>query len=93
MNEKDIEKRLIRETKSMGGLCMKFISPGLNGVPDRLVLLPGGYMGFVEVKAPGGKLRPLQVRRMNQIVKLGFKTFCVSTPEMIGAALYEIRKA
>jgi hypothetical protein len=44
------------------GEHISFISPGINGMPDRLVLLPKGYIGFVEVKAPGKKMRPNQIR-------------------------------
>ena len=64
MNEKFIEKKLVKTAKSMGGMALKFVSPGMDGVPDRIVLFPRGHMGFVELKAPGKKLRPLQMRRM-----------------------------
>ena len=67
MRERTIEQRLITETRKLDGLAMKFVSPGFDGVPDRIVLLPGGRMGFVELKAPGQKLRPLQVV-MEQII-------------------------
>ena len=53
MREKDIEKELAARTKTMGGVAPKFISLGFDGMPDRLVLLPSGRMGFVELKAPG----------------------------------------
>lgn len=48
-----IEKALVKEAKSRGGMAVKFVSPGFDGVPDRLVLLPGGKCAFVELKAPG----------------------------------------
>lgn len=48
MREKQIEQVLVKQTKSMGGLALKFISPGYDGVPDRLVLLPGGKIAFAE---------------------------------------------
>ena len=72
MREKQVETKLVTETKSMGGLALKFTSPGLDGVPDRLVLLPGGKMAFIEVKAPGKTMRPLQKRRKRQLEGLGF---------------------
>ena len=53
MLEKQIETAFVKATHQRGGLCLKFISPSTAGVPDRLVLLPDGHMGFVEMKAPG----------------------------------------
>lgn len=63
MSEKDIEQRLVAAVKAAGGWCPKFISPGTAGMPDRIVLMPGGHLGFVEVKAPGQKPRKLQIRK------------------------------
>ena len=62
-SEKYVEQKLVTEAKKMGGLAVKFVSPGLDGVPDRLVLFPGGKVAFAELKAPGKKLRPLQEKR------------------------------
>lgn len=64
INEKQIEQKLVRAVMAMGGLCPKLVSPGMDGMPDRMVLLPGGRMAFAELKAPGRKPRPLQLRRM-----------------------------
>ncbi|MBQ8195427.1 MAG: VRR-NUC domain-containing protein, partial [Oscillospiraceae bacterium] len=55
--------KLTKAVKDMGGLAPKFVSPGFDGVPDRLVLLPEGRLAFVELKAEGKKLRPLQEKR------------------------------
>ena len=63
MREKDIERKLIKEVKKAGGICPKWVSPGFDGIPDRIVLFPGGKVGFVEVKALGKKPRPLQQSR------------------------------
>jgi hypothetical protein len=63
MGEKHIEQKLVKAVKAAGGMAPKFISPGLAGMPDRLVLLPKGKMAFVEVKSPGMKPRPLQIKR------------------------------
>ena len=60
MREKIIEKHLADAVRQSGGLAPKFTSPGFDGMPDRIVLLPGGHIGFVEVKAPGKGPRPLQ---------------------------------
>ena len=51
--EKDIERHLREGIKSLGGWCLKFVSPGFTGVPDRIVLMPGGKLCFVELKRPG----------------------------------------
>jgi hypothetical protein len=91
MREKTVEQKLVAAVKSMGGLAPKFTSPGLDGMPDRLVLLPDGKMAFVELKAPGKTLRPLQVRRKRQLEALGFQVYCVDRPEQIGGILDEIR--
>lgn len=90
MREKTIEAKLTAATKSMGGLALKFTSPGFDGVPDRLVLLPNGMMAFIELKAPGKQLRPLQVRRKRQLEGLGFSVYCLDRPEQILQVLKEI---
>ena len=61
MREKTIEQHLVKAVKNSGGIAPKLVSPGFDGMPDRLVLLPGGKIGFVEVKVPGKEPRPLQV--------------------------------
>ena len=91
MREKTVEAKLVKAIKSMGGLAPKFVSPGLDGVPDRLVLLPGGKIAFIELKAPGETLRPLQVRRKRQLEGLGFLVYCIDGPEQIGGILDEIQ--
>ena len=93
MREKTIEEKLVKITRSMGGLALKFSSPGFDGVPDRLVLLPGGKIAFIELKAPGKTLRPLQVRRKRQLETLGFSVYCIDSPEQIGGILSEIQGA
>ena len=75
MREQEIEMQLVRAVKNMGGRAVKFMSPGFDGMPDRLVLLPGGKCGFVEVKAPGKKPRALQVVRHEMLKELGFKVY------------------
>lgn len=91
MKEKYIEQKLVKAVKNMGGLCLKFTSPGFDGVPDRLVLLPGKKIAFIELKAPGKKLRPLQVRRKTQLENLGFSVYCIDNLEQIGGILDEIQ--
>ena len=93
MLERAIEQRLVEAVRKAGGLCPKFVSPGWDGVPDRIVLLPCGKLGFVELKAPGQKLRPLQRRRREQLERLGFRVFVVDGVEQIGGVLHEILSA
>lgn len=90
MMEKNIEQKLVAQVKKRGGLCPKFISPGFDGVPDRLVLLSQGRIAFVELKAPGKKLRPLQVRRKRQLEQLGFLVYTVDNVDQIKEVLDEI---
>ena len=92
MREKQIEQRLVKAVKARGGLCPKLVSPGTDGMPDRMVLLPDSHMGFVEVKAPGEKPRPLQQRRHKQLRELGYKVSVLDDPEQIPPILDEIRR-
>ena len=90
MREKDIEKELAARTRAMGGIAPKFTSPGFDGMPDRLVLLPGGRMGFVELKAPGKKPRALQMARHRLLRRLGFKVYVIDEINQIDSVLEEI---
>lgn len=91
MREKQVEQKLVRAVKARGGICPKFVSPGFDGMPDRIVLLPGRHFGFVEVKAPGEAPRPLQVSRHRLMNKLGFQVYVLDDPEKIGGILDEIQ--
>lgn len=91
MREKGIEQKLVAGAKTAGGIAAKFVSPGLDGMPDRLVLLPGGKIGFVEVKAPGKAPRPLQAARHRLLKRLGFQVFVLDNPAQIGGILDAIR--
>ena len=93
MQEKNVEQQLVRAVKAMGGFSPKLVSPGTDGMPDRLVLFPSGKLAFVEMKAPGMQMRPLQVRRKGQLEALGFRVYCVDKPEQIGGVLDEIRSS
>ncbi len=91
MREKTIEAKLVMAVRAAGGIAPKLVSPGFDGMPDRMVLLPGGRIGFVEVKAPGEVPRPLQVARHRLLRKLGFAVFVLDGPEQIGGILDAIR--
>ena len=71
MRERDIEKWLRRQVESLGGLAFKFTSPGNDGVPDRLAVLPGGTIYFIELKTDRGRLSPLQVWQQDRLRQLG----------------------
>ncbi len=75
IREAAVERRLVDAVRELGGVAFKFVSPGNDGVPDRLVLLPGGRIYFVEVKREGGKLRPNQRLQVKRIEELGFPVF------------------
>ena len=88
MREKTIEQKLIVAVHNRGGVCPKWT--GWNGCPDRIVLLPGERIGFIEVKAPGEKPRPLQESRHTAIRGLGFKVYVIDGMEQIEGVLDEI---
>ena len=87
MREKVIEQKLVQAVKKVGGLAIKFTSPGLSGMPDRLVILPESPVSFVEVKAPGLKPRPLQVKRHELLRRLGCEVYVLDDaariPELV----------
>lgn len=91
MREKNIEQKLVMEAKRRGGMAAKFISPGMDGMPDRLVLLPGGNIGFVELKAPRKKPRPVQALRIRQLQRLGFYAAVIDGADQIGGVLDAIQ--
>ena len=85
--EREIERKLVKAVARLGGACPKLSCPGYDGMPDRLVLLPGGKIGFIEVKAPGKKPRPLQSARHRMLLGLGFNVYTLDGEEQIGGIL------
>ena len=93
MLEKDIEKRLRRKVKKIGGEAYKFESPGNNGVPDRLIILPGGRAYMVETKKPKtGRVRKLQIYQQNKLRGLGMDVRVIYTNEQIDEFIAEVGK-
>ena len=90
MREKITEQKLVRAVKAAGGIAVKLVSPGFDGMPDRLLLLPGAKIAFVEVKAMGCKPRPLQIRRHELLRALGFLVFVLDDERLIPQILSEI---
>lgn len=92
MLEKEVEKHLCNRVKNeLHGLALKFVSPGFNGVPDRIILVPMGRIYFVETKAPGKKLRKLQEWVCGIIKGLGFVVLRIDTKEKVDAFISEVQ--
>ena len=83
MLERTIELKFVKEVKKAGGIALKLVCPGFIGMPDRLVLMPHGKMFFAEMKAPGQKPRPVQVKRHEMLRNLGFKVYVVDNLEVM----------
>ena len=81
--EKSIENVLRKEVERQGGMCLKWTCPGHRGVPDRMILFPGGIIAFVELKRPGAKVKAggLQEWWREKIQSFGFRCYEVSTAE------------
>ncbi|MDK4252763.1 VRR-NUC domain-containing protein [Corynebacterium propinquum] len=93
MLEKTIEQALVRATKKAGGIAPKLTSPANAGMPDRIIILPNGKICFVELKAPGQKPRPLQIRQMQRLANLGCMVRTLDNPQKIPELINEIRTA
>ena len=90
MSEKSLEKKLKNKVDKMGGMFLKFVSPGIAGVPDRLLLFPAGGIIFVEMKNTGEHLKPLQVKRANELRALGHDVRCVDSKQAVDALVQEV---
>lgn len=90
MRENTIERNLVNQVKKLGGMALKFVSPGTSGVPDRIVILPGGVIFFVELKRPGGALRKRQELMTRKLQELGTAVFVIDSKEMVEEVLQEM---
>lgn len=72
-SEKLVERTLVQEVRSRGGLCIKLLSQHFIGLPDRICLFPGGVIAFVELKTTGAKPRKIQTFVHDKIRSLGFR--------------------
>lgn len=88
IDERDVERYLIKECEKRGWLCWKFVSPGRRGVPDRVVIRHGG-VAFVEVKRKGGRVSPLQIRRIEELTRRGVAARVVETKGEIDEMIRE----
>jgi streptogramin lyase len=81
--ERDIERYLVRRVTQLGGVAYKFVSPGRVGVADRIVLLPGGVVWFVELKTATGRLSPLQKVFAADMRRLGANYIVIRSKEEV----------
>ncbi len=91
IRERDIEKYLRDQVKKIGGIAYKFESPGNAGVPDRMVLLPGSRVHFVELKAPGKKPTPLQLAQHRKINKVGHSVLVIDSKEKVDRFIEQVK--
>lgn len=82
MRERDIERRFRDLIRKAGGMALKLVCPGFDGMPDRIVLMPGGRIFFAEIKRPGAVPRPLQEARHRMLRDLGFQVFVIDSLEL-----------
>lgn len=90
MRESAVERRLTEMLRKRGALCLKFVSPGNPGVPDRIVLLPGGRVIFAELKAQGGQLGSLQERQIARMRGLGADVRVLKGVEQVRGFVEEV---
>lgn len=89
VSEKAIEHHLVKRMEQLGGRALKYYNTQLTGYPDRLCLLPGGVVFWVELKSRGKKLRPLQQHRHEELLALGQKVYTCDSIPQVEAALKE----
>ena len=92
MREKELERKLVKAVKAIGGICPKFISPGFDGMPDRILLLQHGKLAFVEVKQYGKLPTQLQLSRHKKLRELGFKVYVLDNTDGIQQIVTEVIK-
>lgn len=91
--EASVEDYLVKRVEALGGQCYKFVVPARVGYPDRLVILPGGRMFFVELKRPkGGRLGVLQPQRHEELRALGVAVYVVRTRGEVDECIERERK-
>lgn len=81
-----VENYLLKEVEKIGGKCYKWVSPGHDGVPDRIVMFMGCVI-FVETKRPGGKPRKLQKKRLEELQLQGMNTSVVDSKESVDSVV------
>ena len=92
IRENDIERFFKKEVEKHGGLVWKFVSPNQSGVPDRIVMMPGGKVVFAEIKAPGKKPRPLQLAVIDKIARLGITTWVIDSRVLVHSFIEQYQR-
>ena len=87
VSEKAIEAYLVRKVKDLGGVCLKYSNPGVVGYPDRVVLLPGGFVVWVELKSKGRKPNRVQQLRIDQLREMGHNVAVVDSKDQVDVLL------
>ena len=90
IKERDVERYFKAQLEKRGALVFKFVSPGQTGVPDRVVLLPGGRVVFAEMKAPGEKPRPLQRAVFARMARAGHPVYIIDSREAVKEFMEEV---
>jgi hypothetical protein len=90
IKERDVERYFKAQLEKRGALVFKFVSPGQAGVPDRVVLLPGGRVVFAEMKAPGEKPRPLQRAVFARMARAGHPVYIIDSREAVKKFMEEV---
>jgi hypothetical protein len=94
LRERDIEIYLVLKAQTAGGWAYKFVSPGAAGVPDRIVILPGGRIAFVELKAPGRTSTPIQALQQRRLQALGCRVYAdIDSKDKVDQILQELTQA
>lgn len=91
MLEKHIEQKFKKAVENAGGICLKLDPTTMVGIPDRLAILPGNHIAFIELKAPGKHPRPIQTHRHNQLRAIGCMVRILDNPDDIERLIHEIR--
>lgn len=91
-SEKKTEPYLVAQVKKRKGLCIKLLTNYFTGLPDRLVLLPMGYIIFIETKSQGDKPRPIQLLVHNKLKQIGFNVYVADTKEKVNSILDDYDK-
>lgn len=87
VSEKAIESYLVRKVKDLGGVCLKYSNPGVVGYPDRVVLLPGGFTVWVELKSKGKQPEKIQQLRIDQLRAMGHNVAVVDSKDQVDTLL------